>query len=52
MAQEILMRLLNVSKTYIMGEVTVEALRQTTLDIYDGELLVILGLSGSGKSTS
>lgn len=51
MTQPILMSLINVSKSYTMGEVKVEALKATTLDIYDGELLVILGPSGSGKST-
>lgn len=51
MTQPILMNLINVSKFYDMGEVKVEALKATTLDIYDGELLVILGPSGSGKST-
>jgi putative ABC transport system ATP-binding protein len=51
MAQKALMSLHNVSKSYIMGEVKVQALQETSLDIYDGELLVILGPSGSGKST-
>lgn len=51
MPQEVLMSLKNISKTYTMGEVQVEALKETSLEIYDGELLVILGPSGSGKST-
>ncbi|NTW05671.1 MAG: ABC transporter ATP-binding protein [Peptococcaceae bacterium] len=34
-----------------MGDVMVEALKESSLDIYSGEMLVILGPSGSGKST-
>ncbi len=51
MAKEILVHLQDVTKTYIMGEVSVEALKATSLDILAGEVLVILGPSGSGKST-
>jgi putative ABC transport system ATP-binding protein len=40
-----------VSKTYRMGEVEVHALSAVDLDLYDGELVVLLGPSGSGKST-
>ncbi|MBO4832057.1 MAG: ABC transporter ATP-binding protein [Oscillospiraceae bacterium] len=41
----------SLDKTYGIGESAVHALSSVSLDIYEGELLVILGSSGSGKST-
>src|SRR5690625_6296461 len=39
------------SKVYDMGEVKVHALRGVDLDLYEGELVMLLGAYGSGKST-
>lgn len=40
-----------VSKTYLIDHTKIEALRNVTLDIYEGDYLSITGKSGSGKST-
>jgi putative ABC transport system ATP-binding protein len=44
-------RLVGVTKTYLMGEVQVSALRGVDFELREGEFLVLLGPSGSGKST-
>jgi len=41
----------DISKTYISGEVLVEALKNINLNVITGERIVILGPSGSGKTT-
>ena len=49
MPKKVLISLENVYKTYLLGEVKVGALSNLSLKIYQGELMVVLGPSGSGK---
>ena len=41
----------NVAKTYSMGQVRIDALRDTSFQVEKGELVVIVGPSGAGKTT-
>lgn len=50
-AREPLIHLVNVARTYHVGSQEVHALRGVSLDIYQGQLVVITGPSGSGKTT-
>ena len=45
------LKLVNITKTYQMGEQTIEVLKNVNLTVKRGELLVVMGPSGSGKST-
>lgn len=39
------------TKTYIMGDIRVHALRSVDLDVFKGDFIAIMGASGSGKTT-
>lgn len=41
----------NISRTYDLGEIKVPALRGVSLEIMEGDFLIITGRNGSGKST-
>jgi len=45
------LRIRDLSKRYVLGEETVHALRNVSLDVPTGDYIAIMGSSGSGKST-
>jgi putative ABC transport system ATP-binding protein len=51
MAMNELVRLEEITKIYDLGDVRVEALRDVSFAVEEGEFLSIMGASGSGKST-
>ena len=50
-SNEPVLNISELSKSYVMGEVQVDALKSVSVKFYAGELIVLLGASGSGKST-
>ncbi len=41
----------HIKKVYKMGKITIEAVKDISMDVYENEFVAIMGPSGSGKST-
>lgn len=50
MSKNILLKIQDITKTY-QGTPVIEALKGINLDIYEGEILGLLGVNGAGKTT-
>ena len=46
-----MLRLVDVSKTFVTKDQNVDAVRQVSLEVQDGEIFGLIGFSGAGKST-
>jgi putative ABC transport system ATP-binding protein len=51
MEKQVLIKLQDIGKRYVIGSEEIFALRGVDLEIYKGELVALMGPSGSGKST-
>ena len=49
--EEFMIKLENISKTFAVKDRTVEAVKNVSIEINDGEIYGIIGFSGAGKST-
>jgi ABC-2 type transport system ATP-binding protein len=47
----ILLRILDVTKTYHSEKITIPALKGVTVDLFKGEIFGLLGVNGAGKTT-
>lgn len=50
-SQALLLRIKNIIKTYTTGTQKIQALKGVNLDIYQGEIISLLGVNGAGKTT-
>jgi putative ABC transport system ATP-binding protein len=51
MSEQPILKLHKVRRRFMLGETTIDALKEVSLDIHAGEFLAVWGPSGSGKST-
>jgi ABC-2 type transport system ATP-binding protein len=51
MSSNILLSIQNITKKFVTSTKTIRALKGVSLDIYQGEILSLLGVNGAGKTT-